>query len=129
MQDYTFLFGLLGGLLPDAIRIVNNRYNPSLPDYLKSANFYIGTTILVLLGGAAAWLTEADSVVDALAMGFSAPQIISSIMQQKANVVTEPTIPVSPLIGGEPGTRGFDVPGTKSIPESNKTGIRNWWGM
>ncbi|MBK6948611.1 MAG: hypothetical protein IPH16_11650 [Haliscomenobacter sp.] len=42
-MDMTFLYGLIGGLLPDAIRIINNRYNPVLPEYLKSPSFYIGT--------------------------------------------------------------------------------------
>ncbi|MBK8877707.1 MAG: hypothetical protein IPN74_03915 [Haliscomenobacter sp.] len=82
-MDMTFLYGLIGGLLPDAIRIINNRYNPVLPEYLKSPSFYIGTLFLVVLGGGAAFLLQADSVVDALAMGYSAPQIVSSVLQQK----------------------------------------------
>lgn len=133
MEDLTFLFGLAGGLLPDAIRIVNNRYNPTLPEYLKSANFYIGTTLLVGLGGAAAWLTQADSVVDALAMGYSAPQIISTLMQQKANTAVPGAVPVSPILEEEGGVKArgnFMDAAPKGITTvASKPGIRNWWGM
>lgn len=116
----TFLYGLIGGLLPDAIRIINNRYNPVLPEYLKSPSFYIGTLFLVVLGGGAAFLLQADSVVDALAMGYSAPQIVSSVLQQKANIIAPPTG------GGEAGTRGGS---TLLEPEEKKPNMRSWWGM
>ena len=50
------LLGCVGGIIPDVIRIVQNRREPSLPDYVKSANFWIGLALLLLLGGLAAWL-------------------------------------------------------------------------
>ncbi len=116
----TFLYGLIGGLIPDAIRIINNRYNPVLPEYLKSSSFYIGTLLLVVLGGGAAFLLQADSVVDALAMGYSAPQIVSSVLQQKANIIAPPAA------GGDSGARGgpdmFET-------EEKKPTMRDWWGM
>jgi hypothetical protein len=135
MSDMIFLYGLVGGLIPDAIRIVNNRYNPQLPDYLKSVNFYVGTLLLVGMGGAAAWLLKADSITDALAMGYSAPQIISSLLQQKANVLVsaQPGAPHLPEVAdGGAAARGglMDIPQPKSLTETPPAkGIRNWWGM
>lgn len=116
----TFMYGLIGGLIPDAIRIINNRYNPVLPEYLKSPSFYIGTLLLVVLGGGSAFLLQADSVVDALAMGYSAPQIVSSVLQQKANIIAPPAN------GGDTGTRGGP---TLFETEAKKPSMRGWWGM
>ena len=44
------LYGLIGGSIPDLLRIINNRYQLSLPVYLKSINFYIGFIFLLILG-------------------------------------------------------------------------------
>ncbi|MBK7474647.1 MAG: hypothetical protein IPI11_00975 [Haliscomenobacter sp.] len=117
-MDMTFLYGLIGGLLPDAIRIINNRYNPVLPEYLKSPSFYIGTLFLVVLGGGAAFLLQADSVVDALAMGYSAPQIVSSVLQQKANIIAPP-------VGG----RQEREEDPRCLNQSKETLDEGWWGM
>ncbi len=86
-MDKSILYGLIGGLLPDVIRMINNRYNPSLPDYLKSVNFYIGLVLLILLGGGAAYLLKPDGIIETLAVGYSAPQLVSSILAQKTPVV------------------------------------------
>ena len=96
------MYGLIGGLIPDAIRIINNRYNPVLPEYLKSPSFYIGTLLLVVLGGG------------------SAPQIVSSVLQQKANLIAPP------VDGGDTGTRGGP---TLFETETKKPSMRGWWGM
>ena len=74
-----FLLGALGGALPDIIRIIKGRYKLKPPKYLKSLNFWLGFILLILLGGAAAWLFGAQDVKSALAMGFSAPEIFSNL--------------------------------------------------
>jgi hypothetical protein len=78
------IFGCVGGLLPDIIRIIKNHPSPSLPDYIKSASFWIGLFMLVILGALAAWILEASSVKQALAYGFAAPELISRILADQA---------------------------------------------
>jgi hypothetical protein len=74
------LIGCLGGLIPDALRIIKNRHEPQVPEYLRSVTFWLGLLLLVILGGLAAWLGEAANVKQALAYGFAAPEFISRIL-------------------------------------------------
>ena len=53
------LIGCAGGLIPDALRIIKNRPDPKVPEYLRSVTFWIGLLLLVILGRLAAWLGEA----------------------------------------------------------------------
>jgi hypothetical protein len=81
--DWTMiLIGCAGGLIPDALRIVKNRYEPQVPEYLRSITFWIGLLLLVIFGGLAAWLGEAANVKQALAYGFAAPEFISRILSR-----------------------------------------------
>jgi len=74
------LFGLIGGALPDILRMVNNRYQPALPGYLRSGNFYVGFVLLLLLGMATVQWLDAGSATEALSYGYSAPQVISGLL-------------------------------------------------
>jgi hypothetical protein len=79
--DWTMiLIGCAGGLIPDVLRIIKNRYEPKVPEYLRSVTFWIGLLLLVILGGLAAWLGDAANVKQALAYGFAAPEFISRIL-------------------------------------------------
>jgi hypothetical protein len=74
-----FLLGCAGGLVPDILRVVANRYDPKLPDYFKSLKFWIGTLCLVLLGGIVAYLTEPKRVMDAFIYGYAAPEFLARL--------------------------------------------------
>lgn len=74
-----FLIGCLGGLLPDALRFARNRYDPAAVDYVRRWQFWAGLAVLVSLGGLTAWAFAAQSVIEALAYGFAAPEIISQL--------------------------------------------------
>ena len=74
------LYGLIGGAIPDLLRIINNRYQLSLPAYLKSINFYIGFIFLLVLGMVTVQLIQANSITEALSYGYSAPQVISGLL-------------------------------------------------
>jgi len=74
------LYGLIGGAIPDLLRIINNRYQLSLPAYLKSINFYIGFIFLLVLGMVTVQLLQANSITEALSYGYSAPQVISGLL-------------------------------------------------
>jgi hypothetical protein len=74
------LIGCAGGLIPDMLRIIKNRHEPQVPEYLRSVNFWMGLLLLVVFGGLAAWLGQAADVKQALAYGFAAPEFISRIL-------------------------------------------------
>jgi hypothetical protein len=74
------LWGAVGGVLPDAIRLVRQRHNEALPPYLRSFNFYVGLALAVALGAAAAALIGAGSVKEALAYGFGAPELLTRLL-------------------------------------------------
>jgi uncharacterized membrane protein YdcZ (DUF606 family) len=74
------LYGLIGGAIPDLLRIINNRYQLSLPAYLKSINFYVGFIFLLVLGMVTVQLLQANSITEALSYGYSAPQVISGLL-------------------------------------------------
>jgi hypothetical protein len=79
MDWNIILLGCAGGAVPDIVRIVQNRHEPNLPDYLKGANFWLGFFLLLILGGVAAGFGDAKSIKEALAYGFTAPEVISRL--------------------------------------------------
>ena len=114
----TFLLGFLGGLIPDLLRMVGSRYEKA-PDYLFRAYFWISLLLLGLIGGGTAlWSLTSQSAlspVNALAVGFSAPAIISKLLS---------TSPPSPPGGASPGVRGTP-PERASIASK----LRSWWAV
>jgi len=75
----VLLFGMAGGLLPDVIRIVRERHDPTVPPFLKSPKFYVSLGLGVLLGGFAAWLLQAGTTKDAVIYGFAAPELMTRL--------------------------------------------------
>ncbi len=75
-------YAIIGGLIPDIIRIIKNRYG-ALPDYLKNLNFYIGLVLMVGLGVFAVYLKQPADKIEAIAIAFSAPQVVSSLLGNK----------------------------------------------
>jgi len=74
----------LGGILPDILRIIAARYDGP-PKYLRKAFFWIGLALLVVLAGATALLVQPKGTVEALAVGFGAPEIISKLLSRPAD--------------------------------------------
>lgn len=74
-----FLLGCLGGLLPDILRLIRNRHKIRIPTYLGKLNFWMGTILLVAVGGLTAWILSAETAKDALIYGFASPQILSQL--------------------------------------------------
>lgn len=74
-----FLLGCLGGLLPDILRLIRNRHKIRIPTYLRKLNFWLGTILLVGVGGLTAWVLSAETAKDALIYGFASPQILSQL--------------------------------------------------
>jgi hypothetical protein len=77
-----FLFGCIGGLLPDVLRLIRNRYTNKLEAYLKEGQFWIGVALLVAIGGLVAWILQAQTIKDALIFGFAAPELLSRLVSE-----------------------------------------------
>ena len=72
----VFILGCVGGLLPDALKIIKNRYESTLKKYLKTPQFWVGFLLLVGLGGLIAWLFGATGAKEALLFGYAGPQLL-----------------------------------------------------
>jgi hypothetical protein len=100
MPWYEILaWGCAGGVIPDVLRIIAARYDGP-PTYLSSAFFWVSLVLLIIVGGATAWLVQPKDIVSALAVGFAAPEIISKLLGTQAD-------------------RGADTPLIQSV--------RSWW--
>jgi hypothetical protein len=99
-------FGCVGGLLPDILRVIQNRHDPSRLKYLTKLGFLIGLVFLVVLGGFLCWLLGANDIKQALAYGFGGPEILSK------------------MVGGIAGSadRGVD-----RGAERGPVGLFTWW--
>jgi hypothetical protein len=95
------ILGAVGGLLPDLIRVIKIKNKKIIPVYFHYIMFWITLLIMVVLGGFTAWLFAATSPIQAVACGFSAPEILSRVLAKNANEIDR-SVP------------GFDP--------------RNWWG-
>ncbi|MBW8727998.1 MAG: hypothetical protein JF625_23000 [Inquilinus limosus] len=71
-----FALGCLGGALPDVLRLIKGRHDGA-PQFLRDWFFWLMFADLVLLGGAAALLGRADEAMEAVAFGFTAPEVVS----------------------------------------------------
>jgi hypothetical protein len=74
----------VGGILPDVLRIIAARYDGP-PQYLKKTFFWISLFLLVVLAGGTALLVKPTGTVEALAVGFGAPEIISKLLSRPAD--------------------------------------------
>ena len=73
------LLGCAGGLVPDLLRLIKGRHEAA-PDYLKSPFFWVMTLVLVGLGGVTAYYSRPEEPLQALTLGFAAPEIISRLV-------------------------------------------------
>lgn len=76
-----FLWGCLGGVLPDLLRLIGERYRGA-PHYLKTWFFWYSMVLLVAVAGLATYLLAPSRIVDAVAIGFAAPEMLSSALGQ-----------------------------------------------
>lgn len=76
---HIILLGMVGGLLPDAIRAFKERHDPEVPAFLKGAKFWISLAVGLGLGALAAWLLQAANAKDAVIYGFAAPELLTSL--------------------------------------------------
>ncbi|QHT65329.1 hypothetical protein GXP67_00890 [Rhodocytophaga rosea] len=76
----TFLWlGLLGGIIPDTLRIIQERYTSNIPNYFKQPMFWIGLILQMGLGALVTWLLAPTTGIQALLIGYSAPSILTKL--------------------------------------------------
>lgn len=103
MSLYGILIcGLVGGLIPDLLRFLKYKNKKKLPSYLRYPNFWLGLVILLALGAFTAWLLSATTPLQAVACGFSAPELLSRALSK-------------PTSGVDRGSDEFD--------------LRSWWAV
>ncbi len=105
-----FLLGCAGGLLPDVLRLIKNRYEKLEKVYLQPS-FWLGLALLVGLGGLCAWLGGATDFKAALAFGYGAPEAISKLLSASGTTGTASTLTAHGLVS--------------PLPE--KFNLLHWW--
>lgn len=80
MKTSFYLMALVGGLLPDALRLLawaRTDVRDRGPIPLKDPGVWIGSFIQAGLGMLAVFALEATTVLQALAMGYAAPEFLT----------------------------------------------------
>lgn len=98
--------GCAGGVIPDLIRFAKARYDATIADYFKHWNFWLGLLVLVALGGIAAALGEPTTTMQALALGYAAPEFFSRLVAEQ---------PARPIEEG--------------MAKSEEFSVRRWWSQ
>jgi hypothetical protein len=81
------LWGMLGGLLPDLIRLAKSRHEFDWPGFLARPGFWVGLLALVIIGGVAALLGSANQIREAVIFGFAGPEVISRLAAERGATV------------------------------------------
>jgi hypothetical protein len=116
------LWGCLGGALPDILRLVAVRYRAP-PKYLKVPFFWLSLLLLIGLGGLAAYLLQPERVVDAIALGFSAPEILSHALASKRSRASRRARTRDSL----PDILEYGVPHAELPKRDVLDQLRRWW--
>lgn len=107
MDTKIVLAGLLGGFLPDVVRIVKERGTGDVPVYLTKWFTYVGLLLQIGLGAVAVYLVNATSIQQAILVGYAGPSIITNLVSKNER-------------GGE---------GDKSLHDKGLgTSLLRWWG-
>jgi hypothetical protein len=104
-------WGCLGGIIPDVLRILPKRYG-DVPTYLLKPFFWVSLIILGAIGGVMTYALAPNGITNALAVGYSAPSILSKLLGIKDAEEVE-------------ATRGPLRVETRSLIEE----IRTWWSL
>lgn len=83
MEPYlAALYGAGGALVPDVLKLINDRFGEP-PAWLKKQHYWLGASLLVILGAVVAWLSAPARALDAAALGYAAPTIVAGLFGKK----------------------------------------------
>lgn len=79
----TFIVGIIGGAMGEALNWYVRRESPRLPQYLKGVRYWITTIVMIIVGGILAVLygIEEKSAILVANVGLTAPLIIKALAQ------------------------------------------------
>ena len=78
--DYAiFLLGCIGGVLPEVLRIIKDRFSKEPQSFYKDARYWFALVLMIGLGGFVAYIFQSKDVKDALIYGFVAPELLTKI--------------------------------------------------
>jgi hypothetical protein len=77
-----YLMAAIGAIIPELIKLVEGKYNPSLPTHFKNLNFWLALIGQILLGVFTVFLLEKQITtnVAAAACGFGGSTILTKIL-------------------------------------------------
>jgi hypothetical protein len=106
-QTEILAWGFVGGIIPDILRTLALRFQGA-PLYFQSWFFWVSLIVLGILGALACWLVTPTKVIEAFAVGYSAPAILTRL-------------------GGDI-PKGVGDRDDRGTPPPIRT-LRQWWGM
>lgn len=143
----------LGALLPDVIRIIKNKDNVDIPEFLKHPNFWLSLSLLIIISIVANLLASPKTVQEAIAFAYGAPEFLSKILSGKNGPGPggSPPPPAKPKTGTDTAlaesfkdkklrtTQEFKIDFDKynmdfltlndsAVKVSKIPSIREWWG-
>lgn len=71
--------GALGGAGPDILRLIRGRHEGA-PAWLSTGFFWVMFVVLIALGGAVAYFSAPTTWLAAIALGFTAPEVVSRLV-------------------------------------------------
>ena len=77
-MNTLIIFGLVGGALPDVLRIIKGKYE-QMPGYFKNGMFYFGLLLQIAVGGFVIYLLKPTNELQAVLMGYAAPSILTNL--------------------------------------------------
>lgn len=116
------VLGAIGGILPDVLRILKVVRSGQPVTGVFGWRLWVSLIILVPIGAFVAWLLDASSAMQALACGFSGPDLLSKILSDNSNLppIASRKLDIdrgdAPLAGGE-----------ETGPPGG--GLRTWWAI
>src|SRR5258708_23676185 len=79
LQQETFAIGAIGSLLFEATRWVSFRTKDELPKYFYKLHYWVLSLVVIAVGGITAAVVSPESLLGTLAVGISAPAIVTQI--------------------------------------------------
>jgi hypothetical protein len=119
------LLGAIGGLLPDVLRVISNRYKTEFDDFYKKPPFWVGLTFLSALGAFIVFIQGTQGIIESLAIGFSGPQIVSKLLG-----AAPPAAKGKDSKSDDDALEGFDSRSTEPAIPAEPQGfeLMKWWG-
>lgn len=113
----------VGAILPDAIRIIKNKFSNTIPEYLSYGNFWLSLILMILVGMIANFIFIPGSPKEAIAVAFGGPEILT-----KAFAKAEKPESGKPGADKPAGTKArFSVEADKPVKEKKRVSLLEWW--